>query len=90
MMLKIGETVRIKNERFLRKYPTTITEKHPRNQNRPFTGVVTKIIPEIDGSMSYGVVCDIDKSQTVWYYSEEELEQGTLCWISKEANLCTK
>lgn len=24
--------------------------------------------------------------ETVWYYGEDELEQGSLCWVSKEDN----
>lgn len=79
-MLRIGETVLIKKLYFLMKYSPSFTTE------RPATGVVTEIIPETDGSVTYGVVCDSDTTGTTWYYGEDELEQGSLCWVSKEDN----
>lgn len=79
-MLRIGETVRIKRLDFLVKYSPSFTTE------RLATGVVTEIIPETDGSVTYGVVCGSDVAETTWYYGEDELEQGSLCWVSKEDN----
>lgn len=79
-MLRIGETVRIKRLAFLKKYSPSFTTE------RPVTGVVVKIVPEADGSIAYGVVCNSDTTRTTWYYGEDELEQDSLCWVSKEDN----
>ncbi len=79
-MLRMGETVRIKRLDFLKKHSPSFTTE------RPVTGVVAEIVPEADGSVTYGVVCDSDTTGITWYYGEDELEQGSLCWVSKEDN----
>lgn len=79
-MLRMGEMVLIKKLDFLKKYSPSFTTE------RPVTGVVVEIIPEVDGSVTYGVVCDSDTTRTTWYYGEDELEQGSLRWVSKEDN----